>query len=387
MAEYEAKFLRLSHYAHGTVLTEYKLCVRFEDGLKDNLRVLIAPQRERDFAVLVDKVKITKEVKRTEWQNRDRERRHQGECSGIAPPPRAVQQPPRGHCQAKGGNGLGRGQRASGRGAGHTEVRQSALVYTIRRREDGDALDVITCTFFVYNVPYTALIDIGSTHFYIACTVSENLGILVESSTSEVTVLSLLGQLVKLVKDRVSLDCATKSAVLRTEEDSKVVVIGERRNYLLNVISALRAKKLVRKGFEAYLTYISVSDSEVSSVKDIRTVKDFPDIFLEELPRLPQSREVEFGIELRLGTALVSIAPYRMAPKELVELKAQIQELLDRGFIHPSVSPWGAPLRVKETDVHKIAFRTRYDHYEFLVMPFGLTNTPAAFTDLMNRVF
>ncbi|KAA3461773.1 Retrotransposon protein [Gossypium australe] len=69
------------------------------------------------------------------------------------------------------------------------------------------------------------------------------------------------------------------------------------------------------------------------SVKDIQTVRDFPDVFLEEFSRLPSSREVEFGIELLPGTAPMSIAPFHMAPKELMELKAQLLELLDREFI------------------------------------------------------
>lgn len=120
--------------------------------------------------------------------------------NNTAQPPRVVHQPPRGQGQARGGNGLSRGQRAPDRGAGHTEARQSGLVYASRHREDGDAPDVITSTFFIYNVPYTTLIDIGSTHSYIAFTVSENLGILVESTTSEVTVLSPLGLLIKVNK-------------------------------------------------------------------------------------------------------------------------------------------------------------------------------------------
>nr|GFC51634.1 transposon Tf2-9 polyprotein [Tanacetum cinerariifolium] len=123
-----------------------------------------------------------------------------------------------------------------------------------------------------------------------------------------------------------------------------------------------------------------------------------------ELPGIPPVREVEFNIELIPGAEPISKAPYRMAPVELKELKDQLQELLERGFIRPSVSPWGAPvlfvkkkdgsmrlcyhqLRVKEQDISKTAFRTRYGHYEFLVMPFGLTNAPAIFMDLMNRIF
>nr|GFA54227.1 putative reverse transcriptase domain-containing protein [Tanacetum cinerariifolium] len=115
---------------------------------------------------------------------------------------------------------------------------------------------------------------------------------------------------------------------------------------------------------------------------------------------IPPVREVEFSIELIPGAEPISKAPYHMAPIELKELKDQLQELLERGFIRPSVSPWGAPvLFVKkkdgsmrlcittEEDISKTAFCTRYGHYKFLVMPFGLTNAPAVFLDLMNRVF
>ncbi|KAK5833503.1 hypothetical protein PVK06_017346 [Gossypium arboreum] len=154
-----------------------------------------------------------------------------------------------------------------------------------------------------------------------------------------------------LVKHRVSLDYATKRVVLRTKDDNEVVVIGEPRDYLSNVISALVAEKLVQKGCETYLAYVNVYVSKDSSVGDIRTVRDFSDVFPKKLPGLPLNQEVEFKIELLPGTALVSIAPYCMAPKELTELKTQFQELLDRGFIHPSVSPWGAPvLFVKKKD-------------------------------------
>ncbi|XP_052489843.1 uncharacterized protein LOC128042517 [Gossypium raimondii] len=373
------------------VMTKYELCVRFEDGLRDSLRVLIVSQRERDFSALVEKAKITEEVKRAECQNQDKERdknkrdskpssfamrpkkktpserileddwaclrcesiEHRvRECplradqvqvasSATAQPLRVVQQLPKGCGQARGGNGMARGQSALDKGAGQAKTRQSALVYAAHHREDRDDLDVITSMFFIFDLSYTALIDIGSTQSYVACSISKNLGIPVYSTSSEVVVLSPLGQSVRvsklyrdarlevqgmvfltdlmkllfgefdmilgmdwLVKHRVSLDCATKRVLLRTEGGNKVV----------------------------------------QNVKDIKTVRDFLDIFPEKLLDLPPNREVEFGIELLPGTAPVSVAPYRMALKELTELRAQIQELLDRGFIHPNMSPWGAPV-------------------------------------------
>ncbi|GJZ07045.1 putative reverse transcriptase domain-containing protein [Tanacetum coccineum] len=184
--------------------------------------------------------------------------------------------------------------------------------------------------------------------------------------------------------------------------------------------------------------------SEKKRLEDVPIVQNFPEVFPEDLPGLPPTRQVEFQIDLIPGVAPVARAPYRLAPSEMKELSDQLQELSDKGFIRPSSSPWGAPvlfvkkkdgsfrmcidyrelnkltvknryplpriddlfdqlqgssvyskidlrsgyhqLRVREEDIPKTAFRTRYGHYEFQVMPFGLTNAPAVFMDLMNRV-
>ena len=86
-------------------------------------------------------------------------------------------------------------------------------------------------------------------------------------------------------------------------------------------------------------------------LENIQVVKEFPDVFPEELPSLPPEREVDLSVEILPGTALLSRAPYKMAPMELKKLKIQLQELLDKGFIQPSVSPWGAPIQlVKKKD-------------------------------------
>src|SRR6185437_2129902 len=189
----------------------------------------------------------------------------------------------------------------------------------------------------------------------------------------------------------------------------------------------------------------TINKLEGKSLEEIPVVCDYSDVFPEDLPGLPPDRDVEFVIELQPSTAPISRRPYRMPPNELAELKAQLQDLLNKGFIRPSSSPWGCPalfvkkkdqslrlcvdyrplnavtiknkyplpridilfdqlarakvfskidlrlgyhqIKVRAEDIPKTAFSTRYGLFEYLVMSFGLTNGPAYFMYLMNSVF
>ncbi|GJQ92712.1 reverse transcriptase domain-containing protein, partial [Tanacetum coccineum] len=166
---------------------------------------------------------------------------------------------------------------------------------------------------------------------------------------------------------------------------------------------------------ETLIIQVTKKNSNEKRLEDIPVVREFLEVFPEDLHGLSLVHQVEFQIDLIPGATPVARAPYRLAPSEMQELSNQLQELADRGFIRPSTSPWGAPvlfvkkkdgsfrmcssvyskidlrsgyhqLRVRDEDIPKTAFRTRYRHYEFQVMPFGLTNAPAVFMDLMNRV-
>ncbi|KAI5338785.1 hypothetical protein L3X38_018057 [Prunus dulcis] len=210
-----------------------------------------------------------------------------------------------------------------------------------------------------------------------------------------------------LEKHHASVDCFRKEVIIQSPGQPKVIFCGERKVLPTCLISAITAKRLLKKGCEGYLAHIIDIREITLNLEDIPVIRDFPDVFPDDFPGLSPEREIEFTTELLPGTNPIYQTPYRMAPAELWELKTQLQELVDLGFIRPSVSPWGAPvlflrgakyfskidlrsgyhqLRMEE-DIPKIKFRTRYDHYEFMVMPFGLTNAPAAFMDLTNRVF
>jgi hypothetical protein len=183
----------------------------------------------------------------------------------------------------------------------------------------------------------------------------------------------------------------------------------------------------------------------VQEIRDIPVVCEFLDVFPKDLPGLHPKRDVEFVIELKPGTTPISRRSYRMPPNELAELKTQLQDLLEKGFIRPSSSPWGCPaifvkkkdqtlrmcvdyrplnevtiknkyplpwidilfdqltgarvfskidlrsgyhqICIQPEDIPMTAFTTRYGLFEYLVMSFGLTNAPAHFTYLMNSVF
>ncbi|CAA7026180.1 unnamed protein product [Microthlaspi erraticum] len=207
----------------------------------------------------------------------------------------------------------------------------------------------------------------------------------------------------------------------------------------------LHAEGFLEKGNEAYLATISmVGEKAEKDLDTIPVASEYKDVF-ESLSGPPPTRGDPFTIELEPGTTPVSRAPYRLAPAETAELKKQLEDLTDKGFIRPSSSPWGAPvlfvkkkdgsfrlcidyrglnkvtiknkyplpridelldqlqgaswfskidlvsgyhqITIAEEDVRKTAFRTRYGHYEFVVMPFELTNAPAAFMTLINNVF
>nr|GFA32613.1 putative reverse transcriptase domain-containing protein [Tanacetum cinerariifolium] len=223
--------------------------------------------------------------------------------------------------------------------------------------------------------------------------------------------------------------------IVRVPFEDETLIIrcdGSNNENQLNIISCTKTRNYFLKGYPVFLANITTKTikdkSKEKQLEDVPIVRDFFEVFLEDLSCLPLTRQVEFQIDLIPGAAPVARAPYRLAPFEMKELSDQLQELSDKGFIRPSSVPWGAPvlfvkkkdgsfqmcidyrelnkltlqgssiyskidlrsgyhqLRVREEDIPKIAFRTRYGYHKFQVMSFGLTNAPAIFMDLMNRV-
>jgi hypothetical protein len=230
-----------------------------------------------------------------------------------------------------------------------------------------------------------------------------------------------------LCKHKVLIDCAKKSVKLTTPDGKELEYIAE---------PVVTAKGIANRA--------KINQLGASQGSEVPVVNEFPDVIPKELPGMPPNRDIEFVIELKPGTTPIYKMPFRMTTPELAELKEHIRELLEKGFIHPSSSPWGSPvifvpkkdgtqrlcvdyraldevtvknkyplpmiddlfdqlqgacvfskidlwsgyhqLKVRECDIPKTAFVSRYGLYEFTVMLFGLTNAPAYFMYMMNKV-
>ncbi|XP_070008680.1 uncharacterized protein [Nicotiana sylvestris] len=265
--------------------------------------------------------------------------------------------------------------------------RAVARVYAMRQKNDQDGPDVVAGKFHLFGISVVTLFDPGSSHSYVCSSVAFSDTVKSVRLDFDVLVTSPLGH--QAVVNRIYrdcpfmiqnlvfpvdllempfrdydviigmdwlhrhhalVDCRLKQVTFRTHAYSHMVVQGE-RSLTSNIISAVLARKMICQGCDAYLAHIVDTRLGSPSLKDIPTVCDFPDVFPDDLPGLLPEREIEFPIELVPGTTPISVAPYRMAPAELKELKAQLQEFLEKGFIRPSISPWGAPvLFVKKKD-------------------------------------
>eukprot|EP00253_Pinus_taeda_P011485 PITA_11485 len=148
-------------------------------------------------------------------------------------------------------------------------------------------------------------------------------------------------------------DCKTKVIYYRDQQGNRKEMQGIKQPVQVRPITANQLIKCIRKGCQVYAIQVGYANSKDKSISlhSIPIIQEFTDVFLEEIPGLPPRRNIDFTIELIPGAAPVSRAPYRMSTPELTELKMQLQELLDKEYIRPSVSPWGAPvLFVKKKD-------------------------------------
>ncbi|KAL8092355.1 hypothetical protein AgCh_034590 [Apium graveolens] len=194
-----------------------------------------------------------------------------------------------------------------------------ARTFKMTKRSNAQDSDVVVGTLSLNSMHVKVLFDSGASKYFISKECVSNMELMLEDLAEPLTI-----------------EVANQDKVPKQEK---------------KFISILEAKKLLRQGCEAYLAHVVDTEKKAPSLDEIPVVNEISDIFPDELPGLPPDREIEFSIDLIPGAEPVSKAHYRMAPVEMKELIKQLQELLDKGVIRPSVSPWGAPvLFVKNKD-------------------------------------
>ncbi|XP_050217496.1 uncharacterized protein LOC126668333 [Mercurialis annua] len=384
------------------------------------------------------------------------------------------------------GRGYGNrgGKNGGGRGTGQTSQAGGiqARVFALNPQEAQASNAVVQGTFPIISPDALVLFDPGATHSFISPSFASKLGVQPAYLKNPVSVATLVGESVEvsivyrschlsvqgrdllvdfmllevlvfnvilgmnwLAQHYANVACRKKTVMFNTPGIEVVSIQGDKTKPSVIIILAIKACRMLKKGYQGFLAIVRDVEKKPVELTEVPVVSEYPNVLSEELPGLPSDREIEFSIELAPVTKPISMPPYRMAHKKLKELKDQLEELLDCGFIRPSVSPWGAPvlfvrkkdgslrlcidyrqlnkvtikskylfpriddlfdqlqgakyffkidlrsgyhqLKIRDDDIEKTAFQTRYGHYEFFVMSFGLTNAPTAFMDIMNRIF
>ncbi|KAL6313607.1 hypothetical protein AAG906_006976 [Vitis piasezkii] len=463
VAQYEAKFTELSCFASQLIATKEEKTLKFQDGLKPYLKNKISILKLSIYSEVVDRALIAKKDNEELHQYREQQRkrnRNDGAHGNQAHKKSCYREI--GACFDCGKQGHMVQDCPENKKFVFGKPKEENKEDRQKPRDAQATFDVVAGTLRIHTLFARALIDFGSMHSFVFVFFVGLLGMSIDSMDFDLFVATPLGDSVmvnKILRNycvMIGYREMTIDLVLLNLQDFDVILgmdwlvsyhapvdcFGKRVTF--SIPGQLDFYSLIRKGCQGFLAYVVNEENDVK-LEDILIVRNYLDVFPEHLPGLPPKREMEFTIDLALETTSISKTPYRMAPMELKELKIQLQELLDKGFIRPSVSPWGTPvlfikkkngsmrlyidyrelnkvtvrnkypipqieylfdqlqgacvfskidlqsgyhqLRVRSEDVPKIAFRTRYGHYEFFVMPFGLTNAPAAFMDLINRVF
>ncbi|GJX43069.1 putative reverse transcriptase domain-containing protein [Tanacetum coccineum] len=212
---------------------------------------------------------------------------------------------------------------------------------------EGDAnpgSNTVTGTFLLNDHHAYMLFDSGANRSFISNTFSALLDI--TPSAPLAMLFDIIIGMDWLAKNHAVIVCDEK--IVRIPYGNEILIVqgdksDKEKKSTLSIISCVKAQKYMEKGCQLFLAQVMVKETEDKSkekrLEDVPTVRDFPEVFPEDLPGLPPTRQVEFQIDLVPGAAPVARAPYRLAPSEMEELSTQLQELSDKGFIRPSSSP------------------------------------------------